>query len=270
MPPVHKPVDSPKPRILAAFNRRHLGKFRQQFLQTLRACGNDEQVSVVGYGLYPSEQSVLARIPNIDVRNHAVNGVMPPIRRLRDFQEIVQKLRPDNPVAYWDAADVVFQSSLEPLWEEVRRHPGKLLAVREPKSYPNNGAARSWSLSICDPEHRARAFSLISANPFLNSGFAAGTADAMLRYLKAAHRMRHGPELAGTTDWGDQLALNVYCHSQPDRWHEIAEGWNYCVHDRKRREFAVLPDGRMISRRGTPIHVAHGNALSLRKLAVRY
>jgi hypothetical protein len=267
----HSPAPSAasqKPRILAAFNRRHLARFRQQFLRTLRAWGNREQVSVVGYGLYPSEQNVLARLPGVDVRNRQVNGTMPPIRRLFDFQEIVRQLPPQTPVAYWDAADVVFQASLNPLWDEVRNRPGKLLAVREPKSLPHNAAARAWSLSIRDPDHRERAFSLLSTNPFLNSGFAAGTADAMLRYLETAHRMRTGPELTGTSDWGDQLALNVYCHSQPQAWHEVAEGWNYCVHDRQRKEFAVRPDGRMISRRGTPIYVAHGNALSLRKLAI--
>lgn len=260
--------DLSQPRILAAFNRRHLGKFRSQFLRTLRNWGNREPVSVIGYGLYPSEQRVLASLPGIEVQNRPVNGVLPPIRRLFDFQQLVRELPAEAPVAYWDAADVVFQSSLQPLWDEVRAHPGKLLAVREPKSYPYNNAARAWSLSVRDADHRQRAFELMTRNPFLNSGFAAGTADAMLRYFEAAHRMRHGPELSGTSDWGDQMALNVYCHSQPEAWHEVAEGWNYCVHDRQRREFAVSPQGVMYSRRGTPIYVAHGNALSLRKLAI--
>ncbi len=50
-------------RVLAAFDRRHLERFRRQFLGSLRAAGNDEPVTAVGYGLYPSEQRILARTP---------------------------------------------------------------------------------------------------------------------------------------------------------------------------------------------------------------
>jgi lipopolysaccharide biosynthesis glycosyltransferase len=191
---------------------------------------------------------------------------MPPIRRLLDFQGFVAGLPPETPVAYWDAADVYFQGSLSPLWRLVQDNPDRLLAVREPVGYPRNRAVAKWSHSIRDPFWRQRAFELLKVGPFLNSGFAAGTARVMLAYLGEAHRLRHSRELTGTTDWGDQMALNLYCHLDPDRWIEIDEGWNFCAHDRPRGDVHVEPDGRVVSRRGTNIHVTHGNAHSLRKL----
>jgi hypothetical protein len=139
-----------------------------------------------------------------------------------------------------------------------------LLAVREPSGYPRNSAVTRWSRTIRDPLWRRRAFDLLKVRPFLNSGFAAGTARVMLAYLREAHRMRHSAELRGSTDWGDQMALNLYCHLEPARWLEIDEGWNYCTHDRTRGEVRVEPDGRVASRRGTQIHVTHGNAHSFR------
>jgi hypothetical protein len=193
---------------------------------------------------------------------------MAPVRRLRDFAEATGQLSDDVPVAYWDVADVVFQSSLHPLWAEVVRHPGKLLAVVEPKSYPENGIIPAWSLSIRDPAHRHRAMSLLRRNGFLNSGFAAGTASTMRSYFDAAWRMRHGPELFGTSDWGDQMCLNLYCHEAPARWRAIHEGWNYCVHDRPAGEVRVMPDGIIWSRRIGKVPVVHGNARSLRQFAI--
>ncbi|MCA9227866.1 MAG: hypothetical protein KDA47_19735 [Planctomycetales bacterium] len=255
-------------QVVVAFNRRHYDKFRTQFLGTLRLWGNREPVTVVGYGLYPSEQSVLAAMPGVSVRNLPENGVMPPIRRLLDFQTVLAEMPGDTPVAYWDAGDVIFQTKLEPLWQLVRANPDKILAVREPSGYPGNAAIVGWTRTIRDPKCRQRAFELMSKNPFLNSGFAAGTARSMLAYFREAHRMRYGAELLGTADWGDQTALNLYCHAQPSRWHEIEQGWNYCLHDRQRGEVAIRPDGKMVSRRGHAIHVAHGNARSQRKLAL--
>jgi hypothetical protein len=257
----------PTPCILTAFNRRHYDKFRQQFLRSLRGAGNRERVIVVGYGLYPSERRALAQMAGVEVIHQPVNGTMPPVRRLRDLQPIVAALPPDTPVAYWDAGDVVFQNRLTDLWQTAVEHPEKLLAVREPKGHPQNRAVAAWTLSIRDAPSRRRAFDLLARSPFLNSGFAAGTARTMLCYLREADRLRHSKELKGSSDWGDQTALNLYCHSQPDAWMEVAEGWNYCLLDRQWGEVYARRDGRLISRKGSPIHVAHGNARSLRKLA---
>ena len=251
------------PCVLAAFDRRHIDRFRYQFLKTLRAHGNRELVIVVGYGLYPSEQRTLASLPAIRYVHQPINGVAVPIRRLRDFQEVLHGLPPATPVAYWDAGDVIFQSSLAPLWDLVRAHAAKLLAVREPKGHPGNRAVAGWTLSIRDPAARKYAFDLLSSRPFLNSGFAAGSAAVMLEYFREADRLRHSKELLGTYDWGDQTALNLYCHSVPERWHEIPEGWNYCVHDRYPGEVVIRRDGVLISRQGSPIYAAHGNARSL-------
>ena len=115
---------------------------------------------------------------------------------------------------------------------------------------------------------RRRAFELMATHPFLNSGFAAGTAATMQKYFAEAVRLRQSPELRGTTDWGDQTALNLYCHSDGSRWQEIPEHWNYCVHDRRVGELHVTPNGRVVSGNQTPIHVVHGNARSLAKMAI--
>lgn len=261
----HGKVALPPPHVIVAFDRRHVPKFRHRFLRTLRGRGNSPVVTAVTYGLYPSEEA-LVRSAGVRTVPMPVNGTIAPVRRLRDFQIVLAALPPLTPVAYWDAGDVVFQASLDPLWNIVRANPGKLLAVREPKSHPGNAAVAAWTLSVRDPAMRRRAFRLLSTNPFLNSGFAAGTASALLEYCREAVRMLRSRDLAGTSDWGDQTALNLYCHAQPHRWLEVEEGWNYCLHDREPGEFAVRPDGVIASRKGTSVFVVHGNAKSLRKL----
>ena len=255
-------------KILVAFNRRDVRRFREAFLPTLRASGNQQEVIVAGYGLYPTEIRLLTALPRVRVVSKPVNGQMPPIRRLKDFGEIVAALKPDTPVAYWDASDVIFQGSLDPLWNLTHASPDKLLAVREPKCYPHNAAIVGWTQSIDDPAMRRRALELFATRPFLNSGFGAGTASAMKVYFAEAARLRESVELRGTTDWGDQSAMNLYCHTDNNRWQEIPQGWNFCVHDRQGGEVHVTPDGQVVSRSRTPIHVVHGNARSLRKLAI--
>lgn len=262
------PVLADKAKILVAFNRRDVRRFRDAFLRTLRSADNHQEVIVVGYGLYPSEIQLLSASAGVRVIPKVVNGQMPPVRRMDDFAEIVRSFSPETPVAYWDASDVVFQSSLAPLWQLTQQFAGRLLAVREPKGYPHNQAIYGWTKSIDHPTYSRRAFELFSTHPFLNSGFGAGTAAAMLAYFTEASRLRSSVELRGTTDWGDQSAMNLYCHTDANRWQEIAQGWNFCIHDRPRGEVHVTPDGRVISHRQTPIHAVHGNARSLRKFAI--
>ena len=255
-------------RVFAAFDRRHYGKFRRQFLASFRAAGNREQVTAVGYGLHPSEQAVLREMPEVNLIARPPSETMVPVARLSDFCDAIEHLPKDTPVAYWDAADVLFQGRLERLWRKTREHPDKLLAVREPTCHPQNPAVAAWTLSIRDSAARDDAFRLLAARPFLNSGFAAGTARAMLAYLRAACRLRRSVALDGTTDWGDQMALNLYCHSDPERWKEVEEDWNYCVHARPPGEVRVTSSGRVESARKIPIHVVHGNAHSLRQFEV--
>lgn len=262
----HNQLD--KAVVLAAFDRRDVDRFERQFLHSLRAWGNQQRVIAVAYGLYPSELERVRRLRDVEVIAKPADGEMAPVRRLRDFADVTRRLSGEVPVAYWDVADVVFQTSLSPLWGEVARRPDKLLAVVEPKSYPHNGIIPAWALSIHHPAHRHRAFELLKCNGFLNSGFAAGTASTLHAYFDAAWRMRYGPELFGTSDWGDQMCLNLYCHSDPSRWQPIHEGWNYCVHDRPSGEVRVTPDGQVWSRRIGRIPVVHGNARSLRQFAI--
>jgi hypothetical protein len=256
-----------EPRILAAFDRRDVQRFELQFLKTLRQHGNHQHVTAYAYGLYPSERSRLSRLERVELRHKPFNGVMPPIRRVDDFAEAISEWNPATPVAYWDVADVWFQDSLDELWLCVRNHPRLLHAVAEPKGYPHNAVIPAWSLSIIDASQRRKAFELLRANPFLNSGFAAGTAKTMLRYFREAGEYRRSPRLRGTTDWGDQMGLNLYCHRDPSRWRSIDPRWNYCVHDRPFGAVQIR-HGRVIDTRGHQVSVVHGNARSLRQMAL--
>src|SRR5262249_47191966 len=145
------------------------------------------------------------------------------LRRLRDFQGVLQRWPEDTPVAYWDAGDVRFQSGLGPLWEEVRARAAVLHVTRDGMSDPGNPVVRIWSDYIRDPAARRRAFEMMSTNLFLNSGFAAGTAGALLRYLRNGDRFLHSSALDGVDGWGDQVALNLYCHANPGAWREVPE-----------------------------------------------
>ncbi|MHC4177714.1 MAG: glycosyltransferase family 2 protein [Planctomycetota bacterium] len=252
--------------ILAAFDRRHYHLFRDRFLKSLRGAGNDEWVTAVCYGLFPSQRRALERMRHVQLLRLPADMTAAPIRRLRDFQTVLARLPTTVPVAYWDAGDVWFQGSLQSLWSTVAAHPDKLLAVREPISHPQNTAVAEWTLSIQQPASRDRAFRLLSGRPFLNSGFAAATAEAMLRYLLYAHRLRHASMLRGTRDWGDQVVFNLYCHANPESWQEVGQQWNYCLCGRPKGEVYRRRDGRFVSRTGKPIHVVHGNARTLERV----
>ena len=259
---------TPEPRILAAFDRRDIDRFEHQFLKTLRAHGNRQTVTAVAYGLYPSERRRIESLDGVELNWQSYNGQMVPVRRVADFARHLEQIDPRTPVAYWDVADVVFQDSLDDLWQTVRNVPDRVLAVIEPKGYPETQIIPAWSLSIRDPHHAQQAFELLQRSPFLNSGFAAGSAAAMLQYFQSATQMQQGPELYGTSDWGDQMGLNLYCHQHPHVWQPADQRWNYCVHDRSPGEVRVTPQGRIVSRSGSRISVAHGNARSLRQFAI--
>jgi hypothetical protein len=245
--------------VLAAFDRRHLQKFQHRFLSSLRAAGNDEPVIAFAYDLYPSERLQLRRLRGVEVIAVPSNGAAVPIRRLLDFQGPLERLASDSVVAYWDAGDVVFQDRLVELWRLARENPQRLLVVAEPFGYPENSVVARWTLSIRDPSARKYAFELLSTRPYFNGGFAAAKVGAMLRYLQGAHGLLHSKALRGTTDWGDQTAMNVYCHSDATRFREIDERWNYCICQRTLKDRRLLPEGRFARDDGRPISVVHGN-----------
>jgi hypothetical protein len=197
------------------------------------------------------------------------NQVAPSLRRLHDFQSAIEHLPGDTPVAYWDAGDVIFQNSLAPLWDLVRSHPDTLLVARESKSYPENPIIIPWMNQIRDPKSRQWAFGVIAAHQFLNSGFAAGTASAMLRYLRDGDQLINSA-LRGVGWWGDQVAMNLYCHTNPSRWLEISETWNYALGGRDHWTYRFLRDGQVATSDGAPVQVAHGNAGTLRHAALPF
>jgi hypothetical protein len=276
-PEAGRPADAPAPResapaavsatpvlpgrVLTAFDRAHYRRFRSHFLPTLRASGNGEVLTAVVYGLRSSECGALAALPGVEVVTRPGGGPSPAAQRLRDFPEVVARWPADTPVAYWDAGDVLFQSHLGPLWDLVRSDPDRLLVAREPVTFTENGAVSHWVKTVRDPGSRRRLLDLFSARPLLNAGFAAGTARALLRGLVAVTEHRDSPTLRGSTDWGDQTAMNLYCHTHPDAWCEAPEGWNFCLHGR--RHVRWRPDGTAESLEGIPVHVVHGNGGSL-------
>jgi hypothetical protein len=263
---VDPPAGTTTGRILTAFDRNQYHRFRRQFVPTLRASGNHEPVTAVTYGLHPSERARL-EASGIEVVARPNDGRHACRRRLGDFADAVASWPGETPVACWDAGDVFFQDRLAPLWELVRAHPDRLLLAREPVRIGGSVLVASWTETIIDPSVRRRAFDLLSTNPYLNGGFAAGTARALSRHFTEVRRLIDSGALAGTRDWGDQTAMNLYCHSNPAVWHEVPDGWNFCIASRDRRTYRIRPDRRVERLGGGPVHVVHGTGGSMAKWA---
>jgi hypothetical protein len=250
-------------RILTAFDDRHYDKFRDQFLASLRRSGNEELVTVLGYGLDARQRQDLTRHRGVELVSLPPDRrASPALRRLWDFQHVLAGWDPGLPVAHWDAGDVIFQGSLSPLWKMVRQFPAELLVTREPCQHPENLVVRAWTLSIHDVAARRAAFQLLTSRPWLAAGFTAATARTLRKYLRAAHQLRHSVVLAGSTDWGDATAFNLYCHRHPGSWREIDDCWNYCLAGRKTGGVFIGQDNRFHDGRGAVMHVVHGNAHS--------
>ena len=250
---------SPPARILAAFDRHHVWKFHRQFLRTLRDSGNDEPVTALTYGLRPAEYRLLARSENVETSASPNPHAHPSYARVRDFQSVIAQWPANTPVAYWDAGDVFFQSRIDDLWELVRAHPDELLVVQEPFGHPENTAITNWTSSIRDQKASRRAFELLSKRPFLNSGFIAASAQTMLRYLAEAQRLIDSEAIRGLGYGADQIALNLYCHSNLGPWRAISETWNFCLAGRNQGEYRMRRDGYTVSAAGQPVNVVHGN-----------
>jgi hypothetical protein len=267
--PAPQPAVALDGRILAAFDGRHYEKFVAQFLGSLYSQGNREGVTAVGYGLSDYQLTWLRRL-GVEVLTRAHDGRAVPVRRVEDFQAALEGWPAVTPVAYWDAGDVIIQSRLDELWALVRRYPDKILAVREPTGHPENTAVANWTRSIHDPTARRTAYELLTRRPFLNSGFAAGSAHALRTYFQEAEHLLNSPALQGTSDWGDQTALNLYCHSDPQRWQEIEDVWNYCLFARRKHEVRVDRQGRAVRRDGRLIAAVHGSAGTLSGYPIRH
>jgi hypothetical protein len=256
------------PRILSAFDRGHYERFRRQFLASLRASGNREAVTAVTYGLHPGERARL-EAAGVEVVACRDPGIGPALQRVRDFPRVIGRWPEDTPVAFWDAGDVLFQGRLAPLWDLVRAHPGKILAVREPMGIGESPALGPWTATIRDPAERRRTFELVSTHPFVNAGFAAGTARTFLDYFLVANRLVD-TSLVGIGPWGDQIAMNCYIHTNPGVWQEVPDSWNYCLACRDSRTYRFRADGRVESRDGHPVHVLHGNGWTLGNSVLSY
>jgi hypothetical protein len=274
---------APTGQILAAFDTRHFERFRQRFLRTLSATGDASPVTVVAYGLSMEQARLLAREPNVaDVHVHRMSDVSPAIRRLEDFQPILEQWPTETLVAYWDAGDVLFQGTLDPLWKLARECDRRLLAVPEAISHPQNRAVANWTSRIPDLAVRNQVFELLAHRPFLNSGFACGTAHTLLSYCAFGNSFlqRNGLLLDA---WSDQLALNVYCHSNSERWQEAELRWNFCLfgRDLEYRLERNIGDGdggqlpwprhpRVVADKVADVRVVHGNALSWDDAMIRW
>jgi hypothetical protein len=244
--------------VLSAFNRKHFRAFRDHFLRSLRATGNHEPVTAVTYGLHPTEARWLAAQPNVSVVALPENGQSAPVRRLYDFQQVVARLPAHTCVAYWDAGDVVFQGSLQPLWHLVQRYQDKLLVVAEAKPSRDHPLVHEWTHTIRDSTARDHARRMLTANPYLNSGFAAGRAPVMLKYVRATHDLQHSPAIEGTLDWGDQTAMNVYCHTDSSRREVVSDDWNFLLAWRRPGDVRVRSDYVFVHANGDVIPVVHG------------
>jgi hypothetical protein len=248
-------------RILSAFDRNHFARFRRQFIPTLRGAGNRELLTVVCYGLQPSERRLLESA-GLEIASVPDNGVSPALRRLYQFQKVIERWPEDTPVAFWDAGDVFFQGNLRPLWELVHAEPDRLLAVQEPVAIGKSPAIVPWTERILDPVARRHTFDLLSRNPFINAGFAAGTVRSLMSYLRAGDRLIN-TTLRGVLWWGGQVAMNYYFHTNPGVWREISDTWNYCINCRNPRTYRARPGARIETRAGTAVNVVHANGMTL-------
>jgi hypothetical protein len=266
--PIPTATASPPPAyILTAFDRKHNRKFTHRFLSSLRGAGNSETVLALACGLWPSDQRTLAGLTGVKLTHLSTNGVHIALRRLLEYQRLLEPLPPQTPVAHWDAGDVIFQDRLIDLWSMVSDNPDRLLIAAEKAGRFVDRVLKRWISCITDEAARRSATQLLSGRNFLNSGFIAGTAATMLRYLRAGHALLHSTALRGVKHWGDQMAAMLYCHSDPSRYLEVDDRWNYTLAARQRDEVRLLPNGRFVGKDNPSIAVVHGNGGAFRRFA---
>ncbi len=259
-------ADEPSPRepaILTAFNRSHMGLFTRRFLGSLRRWHNqDVMVHAVTYGLRKKDIRRIEGLANVRCYPLPYTTELICKARMRGFQIPLKSLCPKTPVAYWDAGDVVFQCSLEPLWKAVRDTPKKLLVTEEPPPWSKNPGHKAWINHIHDRQHRASVLSLLGGNPIVNGGFVAGLAGRLKAYFDEATRLSDGP-LFGAGGGADQVTLNFCKYRSPDEFQVVDDTWNYCLLGRSGRDCKIrngqyfkVPSGQLVA-------VVHGNSQSL-------
>jgi hypothetical protein len=92
----------------------------------------------------------------------------------------------------------------------------------------------------------------------------------MRRYLQGAEQLLNSSAIQGSSDWGDQTAMNLYCHSNPDTWREIPSGWNYCLVGLSPKDYQFGLDGQTQRLDGDPLYVVHGAGGTLRRWDLRH
>lgn len=247
--------------VLVAFDRAHLGLFCGRFLAGLRRTGNLNVVHAITYGLREKHVKYLRSVHGVQVYPQPHSALRVCRNRMLGFQFALRKICPQSPVAYWDAGDVLFQRSLEPLWNEIRSMPRKLLVTEEPLSYSGNTGHQIWVKSIIKPSVRQQVFALLSEKPVVNGGFIGGTAERLLEYMTGADREIVG-RLRGAGG-GDQVVLNVCRYEQPDAFHITSDTWNYCLCGRSGRDCKVQQGKYVDTRSNQVVAVVHGNAATL-------
>ena len=249
--------------ILVSFDRGHQHLFIRQFLQRLRHSGNWHKVHAVTFGMRRKHLRDLTGLEGVELHAFPFVTKNIPRARLTGFQLPLSKMCPKTPVAYWDAGDVLFQASLEPLWESIRTLPDKLQVVEEPWPFEKNGAQRHWINMIEDEVTRRNAHDLSTGKSVVNGGFIAGRAGQLLDYFRKAAALAVG-EMKGVGG-GDQVILNYCYRSDPNAFHIADNTWNYCLFGRSSAEckvseqnhqFIDLVNDRVVA-------VVHGNGGSL-------
>ena len=248
--------------VLACFNQKHCELFVHQFLTSLRRSGNHERVFVVAIGVNAEQRELLESLgPKVRCMFASPSEVSPARLRLRYFPQMLGNLPSHTPAAYWDAGDVVFQGRLHSLWQRVRRNREKIAAAVEPIGYPENVAVGTWMRSVEHRYFRRTVINQVKAIGMINSGFVAGQAGALIRYFETVKDWYDQPVLRGSTDWGDQVALNLYFALHPQHCEVISDAWNYCLFGRD--NVGWTRGQRLISGAGDNIVVVHGNAKTL-------
>jgi len=250
--------------ILTAFDGRQSqpDRFRSRFLKSLRAAGNHDTVVAVTYGLPRDLNRELARIQNVRIVAKPKPQTHPSIHRLVPFREITADLPPTTKVGIWDAGDVLFQSSLEALWELLETSPKQVHVCRESLSQPIQRALQRWIWNVRSPHSQAWLRKISRNKDFLNAGGLAGTAAAMHEYYSLAVPLLDSPILHGTGGW-DQMALNVLqWHFRPDLFKLMDEDWNYCMNARSDSEFSIVGRRIYLKKERRLIPVVHANGHS--------